>query len=106
MPSFPTNSPIQSSLHAQFELLTELTRRSCDVLRKISELQLQLAQQMLQESSDTSRRLLACNDVFQLAAASASAAAPAAQHLHDYQRRLFGLLNDVRPDFRNTARQP
>jgi hypothetical protein len=101
MPSFPTNSPVRSSLDAQFELLAEMTRRSCAAMRGLSELQLQFAQQLLQDGADASRSMLASTDVFQLAAATALASGPAAAHLHDFQRQLFALVTGVPRDTRS-----
>lgn len=103
MPSFPATSPLQSGLGAHFELLIDLTRRSCEAMRKLSELHLQFAQQMLQDSAEASRSMLHCSDVFQLAAVAASAGAPAAQHLHQYQSALFSLMNGVQQDLQRGA---
>lgn len=94
MPSFPTQSPLLPGLGAQFDLLTELTRHSGDAMRKLSELYLQFAQQVMQDAADASRSMLDCTDVFQLAAAA---------HLRHYQRQLFGLMNGVQPDLGRSA---
>lgn len=103
MPSFPTQSPLRPGLGAQFELLTELTRHSCDAMRKLSELHLQFAQQVMQDTADASRSMLHCTDLFQLAAAAANAGAPAAAHLRHYQRQLFGLLSGVQLELGRSA---
>jgi len=95
MPSFPTTSPLQSGLAAQFELLIDLTHRSCEAVRTLSELHLQYAQQLLQDTADASHSMLNCTDAFQLAAIAANAGVPAAQHLQHYQRQLFTLMNGV-----------
>jgi phasin family protein len=103
MPSFPTNSPLRSGLGMQFDMLTELTRRSCDAMRKLSELHLQFAQQIMQDSADASRSMLNCTDVFQLAAVAAQASGPAGEHLRHYQRQLFGLMNGVQLEISRSA---
>ncbi len=102
MPSFPTNSAL-SGLGAHFELLIGLTRRSCQAMRTLSELHLQCAQQLMQDTADANHRLLNCTDAFQLAAIAANAGVPAAQHLQHYQRQLFKLINGVQLDLNRNA---
>lgn len=103
MPNFPTNSSLQSGLGAHFALLTDLTRRSCDTMRKLSELHLQFAQQLMQDAADSSRNMLNCTDAFALAALAAQAAGPAAQHLHHYQHQLLTLMSGMQHDIGRSA---
>lgn len=103
MPSFPANSPMRSGLDAQFSFLTEFARRSCDAMRKLSELNLQFAQQVMQDSADLSRNMLNCTDVFELAAAAAKASEPASEHLRQYQRQLIGVLSGVQMELTRSA---
>ena len=103
MPSFPTNPPLRSGLDAQLNFLTDLTRRSCDSMRKLSELNLQFAQQVMQDTADTSRNMLNCTDVFALAAAAAQASAPASEHLRQYQQQLLSVLSGVQLEMTRSA---
>lgn len=103
MPSFPTNPPLRSGLDAQLNFLTDLTRRSCDSMRKLSELNLQFVQQVMQDTADTSRNMLNCTDVFALAAAAAQASQPASEHLRHYQQQLLNVLSGVQLELTRSA---
>ncbi|MES2317306.1 MAG: phasin family protein [Pseudomonadota bacterium] len=105
MPSFPTNSPMRSGLDAQLGFLTELTRRSYDSLRKLSELNLQFAQQIMQDVTDASRNMLSSSDPFQMTAAAARATQPATEHLRHYQQQLFGILSGTQLELARSAGQ-
>ena len=92
MPSYSSNNTKRSGLEAQANFMHELTRRTYDSVRKLSELNIQLAQQIMHESVEASRAMLNCSDPCQMAAAGAASVAPGAQHLQYYHRQLIGLL--------------
>jgi phasin family protein len=103
MPSFPTNPLIRSGLDAQVDFLTELTRRSYDAMRKLSELNLRFAQQVMQDLADTSRNILSCSDPLHMPAAAAKSAQPVSEHLRDYQRQLFSFLSGIQLELTRSA---
>lgn len=103
MPSFPTLPAMRSGLDAQINFLTDFTHRTCDSLRKLNELNLQYAQQMVQDSADASRSVLSSTDPYQLAAAFAKAAHPASEHLRLYQQNLFGVLSGAQLELVRSA---
>ena len=92
MPSYPPNSPLQSGIDAQANFMTELTRRSYDSMRKLSELNLHFGQQLTQDCVAATRQILSCSDPFHMAATFAKAVQPAAQHLRSYQQQLIRML--------------
>ena len=77
MPSYSSNSAMRSGLDAQANFMTELTRRSYESVRKLSELNLQFAQQLMQDSVAATRQVLACSDPLQMASTLANATQPA-----------------------------
>jgi phasin family protein len=93
MPSYTNRPAFQPGFEAQVDFMTELTRKSSDALRKLSELNLQFASQLMQDTFDASTRLLSCSNPFQLAATAANAAQPAVEHLRNYQQQLVTLLS-------------
>lgn len=103
MPSYPSSPALRSGLDAQLSFITGFTRRSYDAVRKLSELNLHFAQQIVQDTADASHQLLSCSDPFQLAAACVNAAQPAVRHLRDYQQQLLGLLTGTQRDLARTA---
>ncbi len=105
MPSYTSNNALRSGLEAQVNFMTELTRRTYDSVRRLSELNMNFAQQLMQDSVEASRKMLSCSDPFQMAAASAAAAQPAAEHLRHYQQQLTGLLSGSQLELMSRAEQ-
>ncbi len=93
MPSQTTRPAFQPGFEAQVDFMTELTRKSSDALRKLSELNLQFAAQLMQDAFDAGTRLLSCSNPLQMAATAANAAQPAVEHLRNYQQQLVALLS-------------
>ena len=62
MQPFANNPALRSYFDTQVNFFTELAHRSFDSARKLSELNLRLGQQLLEESIATSRQMLACSD--------------------------------------------
>lgn len=107
MPSQSSRTPFQPGFEAQVNFMTELTRQTSDSVRKISELNLQFAQQILEDSFDAISRLMACSNPIQLPSAAAMAAQPAIEHLRHYQQQLVRMLTGAQVDLaRNTPLLP
>lgn len=103
MPTFPTNPLIRSGLDAQLDFVTEFTRRSYDVMRKLSEMNLHFSQQMLQDATDASRNMLGCSNPVQMMAVAARLVPPATEHLRHYQQQLFAMLSGVQRELTREA---
>jgi phasin family protein len=103
MPSYSSNPAMRLGLDAQVSFMTELTHRTYDAVRKLSELNMHFAQQLMQDSVDATRQLMTCSDPFQLAAVAANAAQPATQHLRSYQQQLVGMMTGVQVEMTRSA---
>lgn len=103
MPSFSPQSAMQSGIDAQLSFMTELTRRSYDSVRKLSELHMHFSQQLMQDTVEATRQMMTCNDPFQLMATAANASQPAVQHLRSYQQQLVGMLTGAQVEMTRTA---
>lgn len=103
MPSHSPNSSMRSGIDAQVNFMTELTRRSYDSVRKLSELNLHFAQQLMQDSFAATRQVLACSDPLQMASTFANAVQPTAQHMRSYQQQLIGMLTGAQVDLVRNA---
>ena len=103
MPSYSNSPAMRSVLEAQVNFMTELTRRTYDSVRKLSELNMHFMQQVMQDSAEAWRQLVSCRDPLQLAATAANAAQPAVQHLRSYQQQLVGVLTGVQLDLTRGA---
>ena len=103
MPSYSSKSPMRSGIDAQVSFMTELTRRTYDSVRKLSELNLHFAQLLMQDSVSATRQVLACSDPLQMASTMANAAQPAADHLRSYQQQLIGMLTGAQVELTRGA---
>ncbi|MGZ8338192.1 MAG: phasin family protein [Telluria sp.] len=92
MQSLANNPALRSHVETQVNFLIDLTHRSYDAARKLSELNLQLARQLIEDSVETSRQVLACTDPFQVTALAMRRAEPLGQHLRAYQQQLMALV--------------
>ncbi|NHZ95288.1 phasin family protein [Massilia sp. CCM 8734] len=106
MPSYSNRPSMRSPFETQVHFLTELARAGVDALRRLSELNLQLARQLNDDAINATRALVSCNDPFQLAAVTARAAEPALDHLRSYQRQLGDVLSGARLDLARGAGAP
>lgn len=89
----PANNPaLRSHFETQVNFFTELAHRSFDSARQLSELNLRLGQQLMEESFTTSRQLLSCTDPYQASTLALSRMEPVAQHLRAYQQQLMSLV--------------
>ena len=93
----------QHGLDAQFSFMTEFTRRSCDSLRRLNELNLQFVQQAVQDSVDATRMVLSCSDPLQMMATAARATQPASRHWQIYRQQLAGIMGGVQAALTRTA---
>ncbi|HEY0064041.1 MAG TPA: phasin family protein [Telluria sp.] len=98
MPSYSSRTPFQPGLEAQVNFMTELTRQTSDSVRKLSELNLQLALQLMQDSFDATGRLMACSNPLQLSGVASQAVQPAFEHLREYQQQLVRVLSGAQID--------
>ncbi len=103
MPSHSSHSAMRSGLDAQVNFVTELTRRTYDSVRKLSELNLHFAQLLMQDSVAATRQVLACSDPLQMASTMANAAQPVADHVRSYQQQLVGMLTGAQVDMTRQA---
>jgi phasin family protein len=103
MQPFATNPALRGNLETQVNVLTELTQKTYDAIRKVSELNLHLAQQMMEDSMNMCRSMMSCSDPFQMTSAAMNQLQPAAEHLRSYQQQLMGLLAGVQTDFTRSA---
>jgi phasin family protein len=103
MHSFANTPALQSHLETQVNFFTELAHRSYDSARKLSELNLRLAQQLIENSVDTGRQMLTCSDPYQATAMAVRQFEPVAHYLRSYQQQLLGLLAGAQVELTRAA---
>lgn len=96
---YPENANANPALRAQFDAqvgyLATLSQRSCDLVARLSELNMQLARQTIDDMIDSGRQLAACSDPFQLGATAMHGWQPVGEHLRSYHQNLMGVLADA-----------
>ncbi|QYF93763.1 TIGR01841 family phasin [Massilia sp. PAMC28688] len=97
MASFPSTPFGRPGFDAQASFVADLTRRSCELARQLGELNMRLTQQLVEDTAEASRQILACTNPAQALTAAANAAQPALEHLYSYQQRLAGLFTGMQP---------
>lgn len=89
------NPALRAQFDAQAGMLATLSQRSYDLFARVSELNMQLARQTIDDVIDTGRRMAGCSDPFQLGAAAMHGWQPVGEHLRSYQQNLMGVLADA-----------
>lgn len=92
MQQHANNPALRSHFETQVNFFTELAHRAFDSARKLSELNLRLGQQLMEESLATSRQMLSCADPFQMSTLALRQVEPVGQHLRAYQQQLMSLV--------------
>ena len=103
MPSYSDSSAMRSGIEAQFNFLTELTRKTFDSTRKLGELNLHFTQHVMRDGAEAARQLVSCRNPFQFAAVAAGATQPVMQHLQRYQQQLAGMVTGAQLDLTRGA---
>lgn len=99
-----TNSPaMRSHLESQVNFFTEMTQKGYDSMRKLSELNMHLAQQMIEDSMNLGRSMMQCSDPFQMTSTAMQQIQPATEHLRAWQQQLMGVLSGAQAELQKSA---
>jgi hypothetical protein len=97
------NPALASQFETQVNFMTELTHRTYDLVRKLSEINMHLAQQMIEDGMKASRELMSSSDPFHFATAAMNQIPPLAEHLRNYQQQLMSVMSGAQADLTRTA---
>ncbi|WP_167759781.1 phasin family protein [Massilia horti] len=103
MQAYPNNPALRGHLESQVNFLSELTQKTYDSMRKLSELNMHLAQQMIEDSMNMGRSMMQCSDPFQMTSTAMNGLQPATEHLRTYQQQLMGVLAGAQVDLTRSA---
>jgi phasin family protein len=101
--SIANNPALRSQVETQVNMLTELSHRTYDSVRQVSELNMRFTQQLIEDSMNLGRELLNCSDPFQITSTAINQMQPATEHMRTYQRELMGVLSGTQADFARVA---
>lgn len=96
---------LQSHLDAQVSLMTDLAGKMYDAVQRITELNIQLAQQLIDDGMAASRQLMSAGDPAQWSAAAVASGVPASEHLRAWQQKLMAVLAGTQVELTRTAEQ-
>jgi phasin family protein len=96
---------LQSHLDAQVSLLTDVAGKIYDAIHSITELNLKLAQQLMDDSMSASRQVISSTGPAECCAALVAGSVPASEHLRGYQQQLLNVLAGTQVELTRTAEQ-
>jgi phasin family protein len=106
---FTINQPItpaaKSHLDAQLSFLNDMSKTAFHSIQKISELNLQVAQTVMEESAQACREIMSAQKPAEILSLSAAQAQPAAEKMRAYQQHLAQIAADTQVDWARCAEQ-
>lgn len=94
---------LQSHLAAQVSLLTGITGKMVDALHRITELNIKLLQQLVDDSMAASRQVVASSGPAECCAAMVAGSVPASEHMRAYQQQVMSVLAGTQVELSRTA---
>lgn len=94
---------IRSHLEVQLAFMTDLLRKAFDAAQKISELNLRLAQELIEEMTSTNHQLMATRDATEFATIASNQIHPSVEKLRNYQQQLSNLMANANAEMSRTA---
>lgn len=90
-------------MEAQLSFLTEISRKMFDSTQKIVELNLQAAQEFIEDVSNSGHQLMQAKDASEFTTLAASQVQPNSEKLRNYQQRLSNLVAGTQMELTKTA---
>jgi phasin family protein len=94
---------VKSHLEAQLSFMNDITKRVFDTAQRISELNLHLAQNFLEEIATTNQQLLTAKDASEFASVAAAHVQPSTEKLREYHHRLNSIIANAQVDLSKAA---
>jgi phasin family protein len=96
---------LQSHLDAQVSLLTDVAGKMYDAIHRITELNLRLVQELMDDSMSASRQVISSSGPTECCAAMVASSVPASEHLRAYQQQLLNVLAGTQVELTRSAEQ-
>jgi len=93
---------LQAHLDARLDFVTELSRKMFDTALRVNELNMHLAQELLEEATSANQRMLTARGSEAMSAV-ASQVQPGTDRLRQYQQKLSHLMADANVEMNRTA---
>lgn len=96
---------MKSHMEVQLSFINDLSRKMFDTAQRISQLNLNLAQDLVQEANTTNSHLVGARDVAEFASVATTQLHPAAEKLRNYQQQLTNVVANGNVELTRTAEQ-
>ena len=94
---------IKNHLEVQLAFFTDLSKKAFDTVQRFSELNLQLAQELLEDATNTNHQLMQAKNITEFASAATTQAHPTTEKLRNYQQRVTNLVANANAELTKTA---
>ena len=95
-PDIVRDSPaLRAQLDDQIRLLAQLLQRGCDLVERLSVLNLHTTRQAIDQALDCGRQLAASKDPVQMGTIAMHRLQPAGELMRNYQQQLLGICTDA-----------
>jgi phasin family protein len=101
--SQPITPAVKAHMEAQFSLLNDMSQKLFNTAQKINELNIQVAQTMMEESLTSAHEVLAAKDPIEALSITAAQAQPTAEKVRAYQQHLSSIAAGTQVDLAKTA---
>lgn len=94
---------IQDYLNAQYALLSDMSERTFKSVQKINELNIQVAQSMMEDSLKNAQQVMTAQDPYEAASIAAAQAQPTAEKFRGYQQELTNIAANTQVELTRSA---
>lgn len=94
---------VKDHMDVQLSFFTDLSKKMFDTAQKVSELNLQLAQELVADMTACNQQLMSAKDPTEFASIASTQIQPAADKLRNYQQRLSNLIANANAELTRTA---
>lgn len=94
---------VKDHMDVQLSFFTDLSKKMFDTAQKVSELNLQLAQELVADMTACNQQLMAAKDPTEFASVASTQIQPVAEKLRNYQQRLSNLIANANAELTRTA---
>jgi phasin family protein len=101
--SQPVTPAVRAHMEAQFSLFSDMSQKLFDTAQKINELNIQVAQTVMEESINNAQQVLVARDPYEAMSIASSQAQPTAEKVRAYQQHLSSIAAGTQVELAKTA---
>lgn len=94
---------VKNHMDVQLSFFTDLSKKMFDTAQKVSELNLQLAQELVADITACNQQLMSAKDPSEFASVASTQIQPVTEKLRNYQQQLSNLIANANAELTKTA---